>query len=139
MIEIKVYKELSDDAILVRKKVFVQEQGFVDEFDDTDGAATHLVAYDGDNPVGTCRIFTGNEPGVYILGRLAVTKEYRQHHLGARLVAAAEELARQNSGKCVLLHSQEQAVPFYEKQGYTVCSEMEYEEFCPHYWMKKQL
>lgn len=139
MIEIKVYKELADDAMLVRKKVFVQEQGFVDEFDDTDGVATHLVAYDGDDPVGTCRIFIGDEPGVYILGRLAVTKEYRRHHLGARLVAAAEELARQNSGKYVMLHSQEQAVPFYEKQGYTVCSEMEYEEFCPHYWMKKQL
>lgn len=139
MIEIKVYKELANDAMLVRKKVFVQEQGFVDEFDDTDGVATHLVAYNGDNPVGTCRIFTCDEPGVYILGRLAVTKEHRRHHLGARLVAAAEELARQDSGKCVMLHSQVQAVPFYEKQGYTVCSEMEYEEFCPHYWMKKQL
>lgn len=50
--EIKIYKGLPDDAMLVRKTVFVKEQGFRDEFDETDKIATHLVAYDNETPVG---------------------------------------------------------------------------------------
>ena len=139
MTVIKVFNNLSADAMLVRKTVFIDEQGFKDEFDETDKTATHLVAYDGNKPIAVCRFFWSDERASYLIGRLAVIKEYRGLQLGAKMIKKSEELIKKKGGKEVWLHSQEQAVEFYKKQGYRVCSEMEYEEFCPHYWMKKDL
>lgn len=136
---IKKYNCLAEDAMTVRQTVFVDEQGFKDEFDDIDEIATHLVAYDNDKPIATCRFFWSDERKAYLIGRLAVVKDYRGKALGALVIAKAEELIKANGGKAVELHSQEQAMGFYQKQGYSVCSEMEYEEHCPHYWMRKEL
>ncbi|MGN1202551.1 MAG: GNAT family N-acetyltransferase [Eubacterium sp.] len=136
---IKKYNSLSNDAMLVRKTVFIDEQGFRDEFDEIDKFAVHLVAYDDDKPIAACRFFWSNERNAYLIGRLAVIKEYRGTKLGAKMIKNAEELIKAKGGTAVELHSQEQAVGFYQKQGYTICSEMEYEEFCPHYWMRKEL
>lgn len=137
--EIKKYNCLSDDAMLVRQTVFVDEQGFRDEFDETDRNAVHLVAYEKSEPIAVCRYFYSSERNAYLIGRLAVIKAYRGKQLGAAVIKAAEKLIKEAGGRTVELHSQEQAVGFYEKQGYTVCSEMEYEEHCPHYWMRKEL
>ncbi len=137
--EIKEYKSLPDDAVLIRQTVFVDEQGFRDEFDDTDKIAVHLVAYDGDKPIAACRYFRSDERDSYLVGRLAVLMDYRGKSLGALMLNKAEELIKEDGGKAVQLHSQEQAMKFYEKQGYSVCSKMEYEEHCPHYWMRKEL
>lgn len=137
--EIKKYTYLSDDAILVRQTVFVDEQGFKDEFDEIDKTALHLVAYDDGKPIATCRLFWSDERKTHLIGRLAVVKEYRGRQLGAVLITEAEKIVVEMGGKRIELHSQEQAIGFYEKQGYCICSEMEYEEHCPHYWMKKEL
>lgn len=137
--EIKEYNCLSDDAMTVRQIVFIDEQGFKDEFDDIDKISTHLVAYDNNKPIATCRFFWSNEKNAYLIGRLAVVKDYRGKALGALMIAKAEEIIKSKGGKAIELHSQEQAMGFYEKQGYSVCSEMEYEEHCPHYWMRKTL
>lgn len=137
--EIKQYNGLCGDAMYIRETVFVNEQGFCDEFDEIDKSAVHLVAYDEDKPVATCRFFWSDERNTYLLGRLAVLKEYRKNHLGSIIMNMAEALVRENNGVSIELHAQEQAIKFYEKQGYSVCSEMEYEEHCPHYWMRKKL
>lgn len=137
--EIREYNYLADDAMLVRKTVFIEEQGFKDEFDDIDKIATHLVAYDNGKPIAVCRFFRSDERKSYLLGRLAVIKDYRKKQLGAAMMKKAEELVKAKNGTAIELHAQEQAVGFYEKQGYTVCSEMEYEEHCPHYWMRKKI
>lgn len=44
--EFKTYEYLAEDAKMIRQIVFMQEQGFVDEFDDTDLQATQIVLYD---------------------------------------------------------------------------------------------
>ena len=137
--EIKQYNGLCDDAMYIRETVFINEQGFRDEFDEIDKRAVHLVAYDEDKPVATCRFFWSDERSTYLLGRLAVLKEYRKNHLGAVIMKKTEEFVKESGGTSIELHAQEQAIKFYEKQGYSVCSEMEYEEHCPHYWMRKKL
>lgn len=137
--EIKKYNGLCDDAMYIRETVFIDEQGFRDEFDEIDKKAVHLVAYDKDKPVATCRFFWSDERNTYLLGRLAVLKEYRKNHLGAVMMKKTEEFVKESGGTSIELHAQEQAIKFYEKQGYSVCSEMEYEEHCPHYWMRKKL
>ncbi len=137
--EIKEYKGLCGDAMLVRQTVFIDEQGFRDEFDEIDKTASHLLAYDSGRPAAVCRFFWSEDKDAYLIGRLAVIKEYRGNGLGADMLKKAEELIKERGGKAIELHSQEQATGFYEKQGYSICSEMEYEEHCPHYWMRKEL
>ena len=40
-----VYNTLSDDAKNIRIKVFVEEQGFENEFDEIDNSSFHIVSY----------------------------------------------------------------------------------------------
>ena len=101
--------------------MFINEQGFKEEFDELDGISNHLVTFDGNKPCATVRFY--EQDGIYYIGRLAVLKEYRSKHLGAK----------------IRLHSQVQAMPFYQKQGYAPFGERDFDEDCPHQWMKKKI
>lgn len=133
--EIKIYNYLHDDCIKIRRTVFIEEQGFRDEFDKLDGIAEHIVIYDA-VPVGNCRVYTENGED-YILGRLAVIKDFRGKGAGKALVEKAEGIALRKGGKSITLHSQCRAKEFYEKLGYTVFGEIDDDEGVPHVWMKK--
>lgn len=138
--ELKIYENFPEQAMEVREAVFVKEQGFRDEFDETDRVAAHFVLFDGeDRPVATCRVFWGSEMEVYILGRLAVLREYRGRELGSLLVQEAEKYVRQKGGKAIALHAQCQAAYFYKKLGFEEFGGIEDEQGCPHTWMKKCL
>lgn len=137
--DIRCYTSLPDAALQIRIAVFVDEQGFVDEFDDVDAIADHLVLYDGDNAVGTCRVFSSEKADTYILGRLCVLQSHRHKKCGSALLTAAEQRVRERGGAYLKLHSQCQAQGFYERQGYVPCSEIEDEQGCPHIWMKKEI
>ena len=134
---IKDFDYLPDDALNLRKKVFVEEQGFCDEFDETDKRAIHFVLYLNETTIATCRIFAGEEKEVYILGRLCVLKEYRGKGIGSRVLMAAEDKVKELGGKKLSLHSQYQAREFYQKLGYSEYGEIEYEQHCPHIWLAK--
>ena len=137
--DIKVYHILHKDAVKIRKEVFMEEQGFHDEFDETDETAVHLVLYIDQVPAATCRFFPGQTQGEYIVGRIAVEKEFRGNHLGSHILSAAESEIRNIGGNKVRLHAQQQARPFYEKQGYAAAGEQFLDEGCPHVWMYKTL
>ena len=138
--KIEKFTPAPQQAIDVRIEVFVKEQGFRDEFDDIDDIAMHFVAFDDtERPVGTCRVFVSDDAKVYLLGRLAVVKEYRTKGLGSQIVEAAEDYVRSVGGKEIRLHAQCRVSGFYEKIGYTSYGEIEEEEGCPHIWMKKEV
>lgn len=137
--ELRVYDTLPAEASAIRKSVFIDEQGFENEFDQTDTYATHLVMYDNGIPVGTCRLFRKEDASSYIIGRLAVIREYRGRAIGSKLLKAAEETAAGRHGSRIILHAQMQARNFYEKQGYIPYGDIELEENCPHIWMQKDL
>ena len=70
-----IYENIPDCAREIRKKVFTDEQGFQNEFDETDITATHIVLFDqNDLPIATCRVFWDAAIDSYILGRLAVIR-----------------------------------------------------------------
>ena len=137
--EIKSFKGLVDDALEIRITVFVNEQGFVDEEDEIDSAATHLVAYDKGKPIATCRFFKEPCGEDFILGRLCVLKEMRGEGVGARLLSEAEKGAKALGAESLKLHSQIGARAFYEKCGYKQVGEIELEQGKEHIWMKKEL
>jgi len=137
--KIKKYNTLPNEAKEIRTKVFIEEQGFKNEFDDLDFRINHLVMYDGKKPIGTCRFYLDKNKNIWIFGRLAVIKEYRGKHRGAELLKSAEKYILKESGKEIQLHSQCYAEKFYSRLGYEACSDIEYDEHCPHIWMKKIL
>lgn len=131
------YDYLPKEAMDVRIKVFVEEQGFVDKMDDIDSVAIHFVAFEKEMAIGTCRIFL--KENSYILGRLAVLSEYRQKGVGRALMTAAEQKVKKIGFNSLMLHSQIRATEFYEKCGYKAFGEVELEENYPHIWMKKEI
>lgn len=139
-VNVKYFESLPDESKYIRETVFVDEQGFNEEFDTVDNYAHHFVAYDqNDNPVGTCRIFAESDPKIYYLGRLAVIKDARVNGVGRSLILAAEKKAFELGATELKLHSQCRAQVFYEKSGYVAYGEIELDEGCPHIWMKKVL
>lgn len=137
--EIKTYHALPPEAKEIREEVFMKEQGFVNEFDDIDSIATHLVLFWEGQPAGVCRFFPIKEPGVWDFGRLAVRKAYRDKHLGSLLVQEAERQIRDQGGAKLALMAQIRVQKFYEKNGYTPFGEPCDDEGCPHIWMEKLL
>ena len=51
----KIYDQLPQEAKKIRIKVFMEEQGFKNEFDDIDEVCKHLVVFDQKKEIGTCR------------------------------------------------------------------------------------
>lgn len=135
----KLFDQLPEEAIKIRKTVFMDEQGFCDEFDETDRIAKHIVIFEGKEPIGTCRFFKDGKKDIYLIGRIAVLKSYRGKKIGAELLQIAETQIKQYGGKQILLHAQKQAAPFYNKQGYQTFGAPDFDEGCPHIWMKKDL
>jgi predicted GNAT family N-acyltransferase len=136
----EIYKGISAPAVSVREKVFVEEQGFKNEFDDIDNIAVHIVMFDDNNePIATCRIFDGEDPKGCILGRLAVIKEYRKNNIGRTMLEEAEKYARSVGKETISLHAQCRVKEFYRKSGFTEYGEIDYDEGCPHIWMKKSV
>ncbi len=145
---IKKYNYMHDDVVLIRTVVFVDEQDFKEEFDDIDNKCTFLVMYDEDKPVAMCRYFpeslkhsevAQNADDVYVIGRIAVMKEYRGNGLGSVMVEEAEKHVRALGVKVVVLSAQTRAREFYEKLGYVGEGDVYYEEWCEHILMRKKL
>ena len=105
MNEIKAYDYLPQCALDIRVEVFVHEQGFFDDQDEIDLRSTHLVMTENDTPIATCRVFSGEREGSYILGRLAVLKSHRGRGAGAKMLSAAEAQVAKMGGQELVLHS----------------------------------
>lgn len=139
MMQIHIQQGLPADAKMIRQEVFVDEQGFREEFDTLDHTAWHLILYEEQQPAGCCRIFPAEEAHAYTLGRLAVRKAFRGKHYGERLVRAAERWATEHQGRKLSLSAQVRVRPFYEKIGYTASGGEYLDEQCPHIHMEKEL
>ena len=121
----------------VRKAVVMDEQGFQNEFDETDSTAYHLELKVDGTVAGCARIYPG-EDGMWHVGRVAVRKEYRSLHLGSRMMEAVMDKIKELGGTGAVLSAQCQAVPFYQKNGFTVVSEPYLDEHCPHQDMERR-
>lgn len=130
---------LSQDARVIRQEGFVEEQGFHHEFDEIDSRAWHLVLYENGQAAGCCRLFSSEQPEVYILGRLAVRKSCRGRQYGEWLVREAEVWLRGRQVKRLALSAQVRVRPFYEKLGFTASGDEYLDEYCPHIHMEKEL
>lgn len=132
-----------EDAALVRRAVFMDEQGYENEFDqiDEDPGCIHVTLYVDGQLTGCSRVFPEEleraadaeapvppacdlDEGVaagetYIMGRVAVLPAMRRRGLASTIVEASDTCARDAGAKLIKLHAQEYVLPLYEKAGYT--------------------
>lgn len=131
------YNSLPQEAKMIREKVFIEEQGFQNEFDDIDFTCLHLVIFQDNQPIGCARMF--DDHGKMILGRIAVLKEYRHLHIGSFILQCLEEKAKELRYSSIILSAQVQASHFYLKNGYEAYGEEYLDEHCPHIHMRKDI
>ncbi|MET3194098.1 GNAT family N-acetyltransferase [Gottfriedia sp. OAE603] len=128
--------EQIQDALKVRTEVFVVEQQISKdlEFDGLDNECFHFVAYDGEQPIAAGRLRVIDSNGK--VQRICVRKDYRGKQIGNDIMHLIHKTAKENGILQLVLHAQESAIPFYEKLGYHISSEIFYEAGIPHAEMK---
>ena len=129
-----------DTCRALRRTVFVEEQGISpeDEWDDLDDQAIHLLAWQGDAPVGTARILIRDRAGK--IGRVCVLPEARGTGLGQQLIRAAVDVLRARPGLThARLGAQTHAIGFYEKLGFTADGPIYDDAGIPHRDMFREL
>ncbi|MFD6763617.1 GNAT family N-acetyltransferase [Streptomyces roseolus] len=145
-----VADEDREACFAVRREVFVEEQGVPAEieYDTYDATAVHVLAVRADGvPLGTGRLLhgadatvkTGADASVGSLGRLAVAGAARGLGVGAALVRAIEDAARERGLTAVDLHAQTHALGFYERLGYVAYGGEFPDAGIPHRAMRRVL
>lgn len=123
-------------AFALRHEVFVVGQGVPQalERDELDALSDHVVALLDGEVVGTGRLLP-----TATIGRMAVRADLRGRQIGARVLAALEEQARERGHHTVSLHAQRHAVEFYAKAGYVPYGDVYLEAGIEHVSMTKEL
>lgn len=135
--------ELTEDIATchaIRRAVFIEEQGIAEaeEWDDLDGQAIHLLAWQDGEAVGTARIFLDGSTGK--IGRVCVMPAARGTGLGRQLIKAAVDVLRSRHGVLqARLGAQVQAMGFYEKLGFAPVGEVYDDAGIPHQDMVRDL
>ncbi|MEL6639915.1 MAG: GNAT family N-acetyltransferase, partial [Pseudomonadota bacterium] len=106
--------------------------------DDLDDVAIHLLATEGDIPVGTARLLIDGEVGK--IGRICVLQSHRGTGLGADLVMASLDHLKTIPGVTTAkLGAQNHAIGFYEKLGFVAYGPFYDDAGIPHRDMKRSL
>lgn len=105
-------------VIAIRSAVYIGEQEcpYEEEYDGNDLAATHLIAYIGDEPAGCLRLrFFADFAKVE---RLAVRKEFRKTRAAFQLVQAGLKLCQKKGYRRAYGHSQARLTNFWGRFGF---------------------
>jgi predicted GNAT family N-acyltransferase len=124
------WAQLAPEAMAVREKVFIREQGVpaAIERDTNDAVCRHVLAFDATgHPIGTGRLLPDGH-----IGRLAVLKEWRGRGVGAALFERLLELARTAGLQRLELNAQTHAAGFYERYGFRKEGTEFFEAGLPH-------
>jgi predicted GNAT family N-acyltransferase len=105
-------------AAAIRNAVYIGEQEcpYEEEYDGNDLSGTHLLAYEGDEPVGCIRLrFFADFAKIE---RLAIRKEFRKSRAAFQLVWAAIAFCQKKGYTKVYAHSQVRLVNFWKRFGF---------------------
>ncbi len=127
------WERVSEHAYLIRKQVFIAEQGVPEELelDELDLSALHALAYQDGRCVGTGRLVDlGN--GQAQIGRMAVLPNFRGQGIGREILERLLLAAIAEGVSSLILHAQLTAMPFYEKLGFVGQGSLYEEAGIPH-------
>lgn len=120
----------------VRRQVFIVEQEVPEpeEWDDEDPLSVHVLATRNREPVGTGRLTPAGK-----IGRMAVLSEVRGRGVGSRVLHMLIEEALHRGLLEVRLSAQLQAIPFYQKHGFSAEGPVFMDAGIPHRSMRRSL
>jgi predicted GNAT family N-acyltransferase len=135
-IELLSWEKARAHASPIRFTVFVEEQGVPREIelDEYDPICVHAVVFEQGKAVATGRLLPDGH-----IGRMAVLKERRGRGIGARMLEALIQRARERGDAEVALSAQVHAVPFYLANGFVPEGEEYVEAGIRHLAMRRQL
>ena len=117
-VNVKIVKSHSEKELVlsIRRDVFIRGLNIPEhmEIDENEDAATYVLAYTKNKPVGTAR-WRETKSGVK-LERFAVLGEYRSNGIGGKMTKFI--LNNLNKSQLIYLYAQESAIKFYEKLGF---------------------
>lgn len=130
-----------EDAIKIRKKVFIEEQNVPPELeiDELEDQTLHVVGYLDGKAISTARIYE-KHPQTYKIQRVAVDSAVRGQKRGVQLMLEIERYVKETGGKAMVLDAQDYAIPFYEKLGFSIANKEGFMDAgIPHHTMKKEV
>ncbi len=129
-----------NDALEIRKKVFIEEQHvpLELEIDDLEDQTVHVIGYLENKPVATARLYQKNATTVKVQ-RVAVSIDFRKKNLGNQLMLEIERYAQTKRFTKLILDAQDHALNFYKNLGYQVEGEGFMDAGIPHHTMIKDL
>ncbi len=136
LVMVAIWSVDREQLIELRTRVFVDEQkvpGSLEE-DGLDADCLHVKALKGRTCIGTGRLL----PDGYI-GRMCVANEFRNRGIGTQMLENLIQQAQSAGHRQVMLNSQSYAIPFYQKNGFTIDSDEFIEAGIPHRHMVRQL
>ena len=134
--EFKIYFKLRYEVL---RKPWFQPKG--SERDDGDETSLHRMIIDEPNgkvvAVGRLQFNTIEEAQIRYM---AVSDDYQGMGYGSKIVKALDNIAREKGSRRIILQSRENAVKFYEKNGYKIIekSYLLFDEI-QHWLMEKEL
>ena len=136
VIRIADWPEEKEQLSSVRRQVFIVEQQVPEEleWDEFDETSTHFIASIDGKAIGTARLKSDGQ-----IGRMAMLESYRNKGIGGQLLQHVLSTAQDKHYPKVYLHAQVEAIPFYEKHGFTAEGDVFYEANIPHRGMFKIL
>jgi predicted GNAT family N-acyltransferase len=119
-ISVKVAGSIEEmmQAFAIRSAVFMADQNcpYAEEFDGNDFSATHVVAYEGEEPVACMRVrYFGDFAK---LERFAVRKEYRRMSIINAVANFSIQLCRQKGYTKLHAHAQKRLVKLWARYGF---------------------
>lgn len=130
------------DALSIRQTVFIHEQNVAPELevDGEDDSKSHVVGYLDRQPIATARIGFIDDNKTVKIQRVAVLSSHRGKNFGLGLLEEIEKEAQNMGAERLILSSQDHAIPFYEKLGYSVSNKEGYlDAGIPHHDMEKEI
>lgn len=105
-------------VVAIRNAVYVGEQEcpYDEEYDGNDFAATHLLAYIGDEPAGCLRLRFFADFAKF--ERVAIRKEFRKSRAAIKLVQAGLKLCQKKGYRRVIGHAQTRLTTFWTRFGF---------------------
>jgi predicted GNAT family N-acyltransferase len=133
-VELGDWQRLRAAAEPIRFRVFVEEQKVPAEMelDEFDAVSLHALARDAaGRALGTGRLLPDGH-----IGRMAVLPQARGQGVGAALLRALMQAARDRGEREVALSAQTHAIAFYERFGFVVEGEEYDDAGIPHRMMR---
>ena len=107
--------------------------------DEFENSSKHIMVAYNKKVIGVGRIHALNNQSSQIR-YMAVDNNYREHGIGTLILSKLISLATLSGKKYIILHSRENAIEFYEKNGFILIkkSHLLYNKI-QHYLMKKEI